>query len=79
MNFIIVIQRLPPFYVLHLCFAILDTENERNMLMKDVYPKLKNYCQKLGYEFQIVDMRWGVRNETSIDHTTSELCMKEIK
>ena len=24
-------------------------------------------------------MRWGVREEASIDHSTSELCLKEIK
>ena len=24
-------------------------------------------------------MRWGVREEANIDHSTSELCLKEIK
>ena len=28
---------------------------------------------------QVVDMRWGVREEASIDHSTSELCLKEIR
>ena len=28
---------------------------------------------------QVVDMRWGVRHEASVDHSASELCMKEIK
>ena len=46
--------------------------------MEKVYPKLKDYCQERGYDFQVVDMRWGVRDEATDDHKTSELCMKEI-
>ena len=34
---------------------------------------------RLILRFQVVDMRWGVREEASIDHSTSELCLKEIK
>eukprot|EP00111_Clytia_hemisphaerica_P016128 TCONS_00047711-protein len=56
-----------------------DTFNERNALMVKVYPKLKEYCQSTGYDFQVVDMRWGVRDEATADHMTSELCMKELK
>ena len=47
--------------------------------MKKVYHKLKEYCQLRGYDFQVVDMRWGVRDEATADHMTSELCMKELK
>lgn len=28
---------------------------------------------------QVVDMRWGVRDEATDDHMTTELCMKEIQ
>jgi hypothetical protein len=52
---------------------------ERNSLMKHTYPKLKDYCrEKHGLEFQVVDMRWGVRDEATDDHKTTELCMQEI-
>ena len=47
--------------------------------MEKVYPKLKEYCQSLGYDFQVVDMRWGVRDEATDDHMTSELCVRELK
>lgn len=56
-----------------------DTFHERNSLMVNVYPKLKEYCQSQGYDFQVVDMRWGVRDEATADHMTSELCMRELK
>ena len=57
----------------------LDTSMERNSLMQHTYPKLKEYCrEKHGLEFQVVDMRWGVRDEATDDHKTTELCMQEI-
>ena len=33
----------------------------------------------MSLNLQVVDMRWGVRDEATDDHMTSELCMKEIK
>ncbi|KAK6192030.1 hypothetical protein SNE40_003581 [Patella caerulea] len=55
-----------------------DTLYERNSLIERVYPRLKEFCQSRGYEFQVVDMRWGVRDEATDDHMTSELCLREV-
>ena len=60
-------------------FVLLDTFVERNTLMEKVYPRLKSYCQERGYDFQVVDMRWGVRDESTDDHMTTELCMRELR
>jgi hypothetical protein len=52
---------------------------ERNTLMEFVYPRIKEYCRdRYGVEFQVVDMRWGVRDEMTNEHMTSELCMREL-
>ncbi|XP_055685545.1 NACHT and WD repeat domain-containing protein 2 [Lutzomyia longipalpis] len=57
-----------------------DTTMERNTLMAKCYPRIKDYCrEKHGLEFQVVDMRWGVRDEATDDHMTTELCMREIQ
>ncbi|XP_002732648.1 NACHT and WD repeat domain-containing protein 2-like, partial [Saccoglossus kowalevskii] len=56
-----------------------DTKHERDALMEKAYPKLKTYCQSRGYEFQVVDMRWGIRDEAADDHMTTELCLREIE
>ena len=56
-----------------------DTRAERNALMARVYPRLREYCRERGHDFQVVDMRWGVRDEATDDHMTSELCMKELR
>ncbi|XP_069134939.1 NACHT domain- and WD repeat-containing protein 1-like [Argopecten irradians] len=55
-----------------------DTKFERNTWMNDAYPRVKAFCQARGYEFQVVDMRWGVRDEASDDHSTTDLCLKEL-
>ena len=45
---------------------------ERNTLMEYVYPKIKEYCrEKHGLEYQVVDMRWGVRDEMTDEHMTT--------
>ena len=47
--------------------------------MEKTFPNLKSYCQQNGYEFQIVDMRWGIRDEASNDHMTTEICLQELE
>ncbi|XP_014665918.1 PREDICTED: uncharacterized protein LOC106807919 [Priapulus caudatus] len=57
-----------------------DTQVERNALMETVYPRLKQYCREThGLEFQVIDMRWGIRDEATDDHMTTEICMKAIQ
>ena len=48
--------------------------------MERIYPRLKTYCSEYhGLDFQVVDMRWGVRDESTDEHKTAELCMNEIE
>ncbi|XP_060076014.1 NACHT domain- and WD repeat-containing protein 1-like [Ylistrum balloti] len=56
-----------------------DTMHERNTWMREAYPALRSYCQTRGYEFQVVDMRWGIRDDAADDHTTFDLCMTELR
>ena len=59
-------------------FPYTDTVEERNKLTKEVFPDLRRYCQSRGVDFEVVDMRWGVRDTATSDHLTSELCLREI-
>ena len=47
--------------------------------MEKAYPNLKTFCQEEGYEFQVVDMRWGVRDEATDDHMGTDLCLREVE
>ena len=54
-------------------------EAERNALMTNVFPLLKDYCrERHGVEFQVVDMRWGVPAGSADAHSTITRCMSEI-
>ena len=52
---------------------------ERNILMKQANPELRDYCfREHGLDFSMVDMRWGVTDEATNDHSTEEICLREI-
>lgn len=55
-----------------------DLKVERDALMARAYPLVRKKCQDLGLEFQVVDMRWGIRDESTDDHKTTAICMTEI-
>ncbi|XP_066551660.1 NACHT domain- and WD repeat-containing protein 1 [Amia ocellicauda] len=56
-----------------------DMSHERDALLEKAYPELQVFCQGLGLVFEVVDMRWGVRDAITVDHMTTELCLREIK
>lgn len=56
-----------------------DTEWERNLLLDDVVPYLQEYARGIGFEFRLAEMRWGIREEASNTHQTSEICMSELE
>jgi hypothetical protein len=56
-----------------------DTVEERNRLMRKTFPALRAYCQEVGLELEIADMRWGVRDEAISGHLTSAICLQEIR
>ncbi len=55
-----------------------DFINERNLLQKEVFPYIENYCLKNGFQFQAIDLRWGVTEEAQIDHQTMQICINEV-
>ena len=55
-----------------------DTKAERNYLMREIYPRIRQFCDERGIDFSVVDYRWGIRDHDTNDHTTKEICMNEI-
>lgn len=56
-----------------------DTVDERNALIKYVYPKLREYClQTYKILFQYSDMRWGIQDDAANDHSTVSMCLQEL-
>ncbi|XP_023331552.1 NACHT and WD repeat domain-containing protein 2 [Eurytemora carolleeae] len=53
---------------------------EKSVLFQEVQPQLKKYCMDTyGIEFQMIDVRWGVRDESTDDHSTTNIFLQEVK
>ncbi|XP_052063156.1 NACHT domain- and WD repeat-containing protein 1-like [Mytilus californianus] len=56
-----------------------DMTVEKNYMMKHSVPKIREYCFKKGLDFQIVDYCLGVKDEASVDHSTTDLILEEVE
>lgn len=56
-----------------------DFLTERSILNEEVFPIIDDYCQARGYNFQLIDLRWGVNNESALNQNTLEICLDEVK
>lgn len=56
-----------------------DLKHERNALQREVFPRLEAYCQRYGFQFQAIDLRWGVPSEAGLDHRTMQICFDELR
>jgi hypothetical protein len=55
-----------------------DTHAERNVLLESVLPDIRLEGSKYGVDVTFVDMRWGVRDENTLDHGTWDECVREL-
>ena len=44
-----------------------DFQEERELLHSKVFPEIKKYARDRGFEFQPIDLRWGVAQEAQLD------------
>ena len=56
-----------------------DFKAERDLLQREVFPKLKQHCLSKGLRFQAIDLRWGVSEEAGKDNRTMRICLRELK
>jgi hypothetical protein len=56
-----------------------DLKLERDALAQRVFPKLEQHCLKEGFQFQAIDLRWGVSTEAGLDHRTMRICFEELR
>ena len=57
----------------------IDTQYERNEIVEKVKPVLESFCRDINVDFHFVDLRWGIRDDTTNDHGTQKICMDEIR
>lgn len=67
-----------PLVKLFVSSTFTDTTAERNYLMARVYPELREFCRGFGLDFRVIDLRWGITDESTDDHATNSICQREI-
>ena len=40
---------------------------------------MEAYSRQNGFEFQAIDLRWGVNEEAQLDQKTIEVCLEEVR
>ncbi|KAG7513905.1 NACHT domain-containing and WD repeat-containing 1 [Solea senegalensis] len=56
-----------------------DMSSERKALLEKAYPEVQSFCRSLGLVFEVVDLRWGIRNITSGDHKSCDIFLQEME
>lgn len=56
-----------------------DMDAERNLLVEDVFPRLRARYGPKGISISEVDLRWGIPQSLSADRRTLRICIDEIE
>jgi tetratricopeptide (TPR) repeat protein len=56
-----------------------DMQDERDVLMKFTFPRLRKLCEDRGVTFTEVDLRWGITEEQSQRGEVLPICLAEIE
>ena len=55
-----------------------DMQEEREELIKYVFPKLRRLCEARGVSWTSVDLRWGITDEEKAEGRVLDICLAEI-
>lgn len=55
-----------------------DMEEERRYLVEQVFPEVRQACNKRQVVFTEIDLRWGITEEEAKNGRTVEICLEEI-
>ncbi|HEY5177275.1 MAG TPA: DUF4062 domain-containing protein [Terriglobales bacterium] len=56
-----------------------DMQEEREELVKQIFPQLRRLCESRGVTWVEVDLRWGVPDEAKAEGKVLPLCLQEIE
>jgi hypothetical protein len=55
-----------------------DFEAEREILQRDVFPRVRERAREGNARFVPIDLRWGISREAADQQETIEICLKEV-
>lgn len=56
-----------------------DMQEERDFLVKFIFPQLRKLCESRGITWGEVDLRWGVNDEDKAEGKVLPICLAEIQ
>lgn len=56
-----------------------DLQDERDLLVKTIFPQLRKLCELRGVTWGEVDLRWGVTDEAAAEGRVLGICLDEIE
>lgn len=72
-------SRHHPIIRLFVSSTFSDMKLERDALQRKVFPELEQFCLLNRFQFQAIDLRWGISTEAGLDHRTMRICLEELK
>jgi hypothetical protein len=58
--------------------TFLDMMQEREILVKKIFPQLRKLCEERAVTWTEVDLRWGITTEQAAEGRVLPLCLEEI-
>lgn len=55
-----------------------DMHAERNLLVLDVFPELRDRLRRHRVNLRDIDLRWGISREDAVEDRVAEICSREI-
>ena len=55
-----------------------DLEIERQLLVNNVFPKIRDFCRLRGVAFTEIDLRWGITDEEAKAYKVMKICLDEV-
>jgi hypothetical protein len=55
-----------------------DLQEEREYLVKKIFPEIRTICRERGITFTEVDLRWGLTEEQAILGNVIRICLEEV-
>src|SRR5450755_1646276 len=56
-----------------------DMQEEREELVKQIFPQLRRLCESRGVTWGEVDLRWGIPDEAKAEGKVLPVCLAEIE
>ncbi len=56
-----------------------DMMRARDALQQQVFLPLEQFYATRQFQFQAIDLRWGVSSEVNRDHRTMQICLEELR